>query len=86
MAKVHVLCSYVLEVEVPDDPEYDAHFDLVENHCPGTGRVGSALDAVMDRCDESRTCWACTLGGACEILSDDDERLPPWMREGKDGD
>lgn len=64
MKKIKVLCSYVLEIEVPEDEEdgYDAEFDIEENHCPGTGRVGAALKERMEACDKSSTCWACPEG------------------------
>ena len=68
MAKLKVRCTFVIEVEVPDDPEYDAVFDIEENHCPGTGLVDSALEAHMFRCDTERICWACALGGECKII------------------
>jgi hypothetical protein len=66
--KLMVRCSFVIEVEVPNDPEYDSTFDIEENHCPGTGIVGAALDAHMNKCDAEGNCWACALGGKCEIL------------------
>ncbi len=68
--KVRVKCIWFVDVEVPDDPEYDAEFDLVENHCPGTGRVGAALDAAIAAGDASGFCWACNGQGECEIVSD----------------
>ncbi len=60
--KIKVLCLYVVEVEVPDDPEYDAPFDIEENHCPGTGLVGVALEEQIHRCDKKGVCWACPHG------------------------
>jgi len=65
--KIKVRCSYTIEVEVPDDADYDAQFDIEENHCPGTGIVGAALDAHRAQCDSRGVCWACALGGTSEI-------------------
>ena len=53
---IHVRCTFVVPVEVPDNPSYDAVFDIEENHCPGTGRVGAAFRRYMDECDEVGTC------------------------------
>ena len=70
MQKLKVMCSFIVEVEVPDDEEdgYSASFDIEENHCPGTGIVGAAVDALMKRAKEQGTCWACTSEGQNEIL------------------
>lgn len=67
--KVKVKCTWTVEVEVPDDPEYDARFDLVENHCPGTGLVGAALDKAMREARAASVCWACNGDGKCEIVA-----------------
>ena len=66
--KIKVRCTYFIEVEVPDDPDYDAHFDIAVNHCPGTGRVGAAFDDNYERADLLGVCWACALGGKNEIV------------------
>lgn len=66
--KVKVRCSFVVEVEVPDDPDYDAQFDLEENHCPGTGVVGAAFDRAYLKGNAAGTCWACALSGKNEIV------------------
>lgn len=68
MTTIMVRCTFTIPVEVPDDPDYDAGFDIDENHCPGTGRVGAALDAVMAKHAAASTCWACTLNGVCKIV------------------
>ncbi len=71
---IKVRCSFVIDVEVPspeEDPEYDVEFDIEENHCPGTGRVGSALDAVMSSAEDLGVCWACNLRGKNEIVRDE---------------
>ncbi len=71
---IKVRCSFVIDVEVPspeEDPEYDAEFDIEENHCPGTGRVGAALDKVMSRAEDLNVCWACNLQGKNEIVRDE---------------
>lgn len=65
---LYVKCTVVVPVEVPDDPAYNAQFDLVENHCPGTGLVGAALAALIEKHDAESTCWACSLDGECEIV------------------
>lgn len=72
---IQVKCTFTLPVEVPDDPDYDAHFDTEDNHCPGTGLVGSALMEHMEKHDKSSTCWACALGGKCKIIESDDPNL-----------
>lgn len=68
MARIKVRCSYLLEIDVPDDPEYDAVFDIEENHCPGTGIVGAAFEKVRAECDAKRICWACRLQGENKII------------------
>lgn len=65
---IKVKCTFTIPIEVPDDPEYDEMFDIEENHCPGTGLVGSAIDAHIKKHDEQNTCWACALGGTNEIV------------------
>jgi hypothetical protein len=69
MGLVKVRCTFVIEVEIPDDPDYNVEFDLVENHCPGTGIVGAALEKYMKACEERSVCWACGLDGECELVS-----------------
>ncbi len=66
--KIKVWCSYTIEVDVPDAADYDAQFDIEENHCPGTGRVGAAFEAHKARCDAASVCWACGLDGKNEIV------------------
>jgi hypothetical protein len=68
--KIKVRCSYTIEVEVSDHPDYDAQFDIEESHCPGTGVVGAAFDAHRARCDAAGVCWACNLGGKNEIVAE----------------
>ncbi len=69
---IKVRCSFVIDVEVPDDdPDYDVEFDIEDNHCPGTGRVGAALDAHIEKCDAEGFCWACNLKGKNEIVRDE---------------
>jgi len=64
--KVRVRCTYLVEVELPDDA--DVKFIIEENGCPGTGAVGLALEETMKECDAASQCWACALGGKNEIL------------------
>jgi len=66
--KLRVRCTFEIDVDVPDDEDYDAIFDIEDNHCPGTGIVGAALERVMADHEETRTCWACALGGKCQIV------------------
>ena len=65
---IMVQCSFTIPVEVPDNDDYDAFFDIEENHCPGTGIVGGALMEHIKKHDESNTCWACALNGKNEIV------------------
>ncbi len=67
--KVRVKCVWFVDVEVPDDADYDPEFDLVENHCPGTGRVGVALEAAMADGRARGVCWACNGHGTCELVA-----------------
>jgi hypothetical protein len=66
--KRKVKCSFVIEVDVPDDPDYDVYFDIEDNHCPGTGLVGAALRKHIEEHDLIRNCWACALGGTNEVV------------------
>jgi hypothetical protein len=69
MRRVRVRCTFEVVVEVPD--EWDAemiHFDIEDNHCPGTGRVGAALEDAIEGGDASGMCWACGRNGRNEIL------------------
>jgi hypothetical protein len=66
--KVQVQCQFTIEVDAPDDPEYDARFDIEDNHCPGTGVVWTALSRHMDECEAAHICWACALGGKNKIV------------------
>jgi hypothetical protein len=70
MRTITVRCTYEIVVEVPDDVEdgYSAQFDIEESHCPGTGRVGAAFDALYKRHEKANTCWACSLNGKSEII------------------
>lgn len=60
---VRVRCTFELDVKVPSDWDDDQiRFDIEENHCPGTGIVGAALDALIADADRTKTCWACPRG------------------------
>lgn len=65
---ITVRCTFDLPVEIPDDPDYDEVFDIEENHCPGTGLVGAALEKRMKKQNEKGFCWACGLNAKNEIL------------------
>ncbi len=68
--KLRVKCTWLVDVDVPDDTSPDdARFDIEENHCPGTGRVGAALDDAMRDAHARGVCWACNGGGTNEIVS-----------------
>jgi hypothetical protein len=64
--KVKILCSYTLEVEIPDD--VNPWFYIEDNGCPGTGAVGLKLGQVVDEHDQNSTCWACACDGENKIL------------------
>jgi hypothetical protein len=66
MARVKVRCSFVIEVDLPD--EIDPVFVVEVNGCAGTGFVGAALQKHMQRHYESSTCWACALDSECKIV------------------
>lgn len=71
MRTIHVKCTFVVPIQVGDDyynDEFTEEFDLVENHCPGTGLVGVAIDKLMKECDKNHVCWACSVNGKCEIV------------------
>lgn len=68
MKIIHVKCTLIVPVEVPDNEEYDEVFDIEENHCPGTGLVGVAIDKIIKECDKNGFCWGCNLNGKCEII------------------
>jgi hypothetical protein len=67
MRKVRVLCTFEIEVEIPD--EANAHFVIEENGCPGTGAVGEAIRNLIEAGDEANFCWACNCKGENKILS-----------------
>jgi len=67
--KILVKCTLIVPVEVPADPDYNLHFDIEDNHCPGTGFVGAAIEKMMDKCREKSVCWACNFQGKNEIVN-----------------
>lgn len=64
---IRVKCTFVITIEVPKS-NYDEYFDIEENHCPGTGFVGIAIDKHIEKSDKENVCWACALDGECEIV------------------
>jgi hypothetical protein len=71
MKTIRVKCTFIIPVDVPDDyynDDFTPEFDIEENHCPGTGIVGAALDKLIEEHNKSSTCWACSVGGKCEIV------------------
>ena len=71
MKTIYVKCSVIVPVEVEDtdfDDEGEMRFYFEENHCPATGMVDSALSEIIREHAKRSTCWACALGGECEIV------------------
>lgn len=69
--KLRVRCTYEIDIEIPDGSDMDnVRFSIEDNGCPGTGRVGSALDQHMQAQSEAGFCWACALGGKNEIVGE----------------
>ncbi len=71
---VKVRCTYVIEVELPDDyavDERELRFRIEENGCPGTGVVGAAFDAVYEEGEEKEWCWACEMQGENKVIEID---------------
>lgn len=64
--KVKVECTLIVEVDWPDDLS-DPHFQIEENGCPGTGRVGAVIAAAIERGEVEQMCWACALQGKNRI-------------------
>jgi hypothetical protein len=71
---VRLKATFYLDVEVPDDPNYNAEFDLVENHCLDTGLPGKALRELMAKHDALGTCWACASGAELRIVPNAPEK------------
>lgn len=64
MKKVKVLVSFPVTVEYEDD-EMDEFiiFDIEENGCPGTGRVGASVYKLMEKqFDGPGVCQFCPEG------------------------
>jgi len=71
MRNILVQCKVYVQVEYPDDATNEfIKFDVEENHCPGTGRVGAALDELIEQSDKHHICWACP-NGTNEIIGFD---------------
>lgn len=70
MKIINVKVTFTVPVEVPDTPEYKEImvFDIEENHCPGTGLVGIAIDKLIKEHEANDTCWACAVNGENEII------------------
>lgn len=69
MKEIKVKVTFIIPVQVPEDEDYDEVFDIEENHCPATGIVGAALNALIEKHDAQSTCWGCSVGGKNEIVS-----------------
>lgn len=68
--KVRVACTVFVEVEIPDDT-VDPERLIEETGCPGTGVVGAAIDAAIEKGEAAGTCWACDLSGENTVLEID---------------
>jgi len=82
--KALVQCVLEVPVEYPDDSEEWMMFDIVENSCPGTHTVGSAIDSIREKCDEKSYCWACKLRGEnkfIKYLSDEEYKQRSEIKE-----
>lgn len=66
---VQVKCTFIIPVEVSNDKDFDLHFAIEDNGCPGTGAVGKALDEHIKQHEAASTCWACALQAECQIVS-----------------
>lgn len=64
---LRVRCTIEVDVKVPNDR--DPEFDIEENHCPGTGVVGSAIEREMTYHEVEGTCWGCAAQGKNEIIA-----------------
>ena len=76
--RVTVRVSFNVDIDVPDEwDENDIRFYVEENHCPGTGIVGSAVgeivaktNAIIEKSDREHICWACgAADGENKIVS-----------------
>lgn len=75
--KVRVRVSFEVEIEVDGDPARDdLSFDIEDNHCPGTGLVGNAVQDLIERNIGSDSCLMCPHGKN-EIISVDGV---PWAK------
>lgn len=81
--KVKVKASVFVEVDVPDGwDQSDIQFHIEENHCPGTGEVGAAIDQAYAHGKKYSVCWACNLQGQNEILEIDGKPMKPQEDHG----
>jgi hypothetical protein len=83
-----VECKFVIEVPWEEDlehPEYSSEdhirFYVEENHCCGTGSIGSALDDLMEVADKNSICWACAVGGENKLLAIEDREPRDYAKE-----
>ena len=68
MKTIRVRCTFEVDVDVPDDwDDEQVRWDIEENHCPATGRVGAAIDAKIKASHARSVCWACP-SGSCKIV------------------
>ena len=73
---IYVKVTFTIPVKVPDSEEYDEYFDIEENHCPGTGLVGIAIDEHIKEFNKKGMCWACSLNGRNEIVESPTDSSP----------
>jgi len=71
--KIKVRCTVIVEVELTAEEcgGVDPAWVIEENGCPGTGIVGSAIDAAIAENDAAGFCWACNLHGKNEVIEID---------------
>lgn len=81
---VWVKCTLIVPVVMPKETEDFSHvFYIEENHCPGTGNVGSAIEMIQKEWSKKGFCWACALQGENEIIDQPQygERLLEMLKE-----
>ena len=64
MVEVTVQISALVTVVYPDGTDdHTILFDIEDNHCPGTGIVGLAVNNLFKKNEESDYCEWCNHGG-----------------------
>ncbi len=68
---VKVRCSFEIDVEFNESDRDRIGFIVEENGCPGTGKVGAAIEKRIESQEKQNYCWACGLNSENKILSID---------------